>query len=53
MEYEPFILLQDDEVTAHICNPPVFDDGGHIDIVCATVGCTATANVQNPDTAAN
>ena len=77
-----FILFQDDEVAAHICTPPVFDDGGStapvfddggstppvfddgggtatvfeaggcIDFVCATIDRTATANLQNPDTAA-
>ena len=29
----------------------VFEAGGCIDIVCATIDCTATANLQNPDTA--
>ena len=43
------------------CTPPVFDDGGGtatvfeaggcIDIVFATIDYTATANLQNPDTA--
>ena len=48
---------QDDEVAVHICTPPVFEAGGCIDIVFATIDCIAvvfaTANVQNPDTAAN
>ena len=57
----PSYFYQDDEIVAHICTPPVFDDGGStalvfeaggcIDIVCATIDCTATANVQNPDMA--
>ena len=57
----PSYFYQDDEVAAHICTPPVFDDGGCtatvfeaggcIDIVFATIDCTATANRQNPDTA--
>ena len=44
----PSYIYQDDEVAAHTCTAPVLDDGGCIDIVCATVGCTATTNLQNP-----
>ena len=60
----PSYFYQDDEVAAHICTPPVFDDGGGtatvfeaggcIDIVFATMDCSATsrtANVRNPDMA--
>ena len=57
----PSYFYQDDEVAAHICTPPesddgggtatVFEAGGCIDIVSASTGCSATANVQNPDTA--
>ena len=57
----PSYFHQDDEVAAHICTATVFDDGGStapvfeaggwIDIVCATIDCTATANLQDPDTA--
>ena len=58
---EPFVLLcivQDDEVATvpvfvHICTPPVFEAGGCTDIVFDDGDCSATANVQNPDTAAN
>ena len=59
----PSYFYQDDEVAAHICTPPVFDDGGGtapvfeaggcIDTVFATIDCTATANLQNPDTTTN
>ena len=68
-DVSPSYFYQDDEVAAHICTPPVFDDGGGtapvfddgggtapvfeaggcIDIVFATIDCTATANLQNPD----
>ena len=57
----PSYFYQDDEVAAHICIPLMFDDGGStatvfeaggwIDIVFATIDWTATANLQNPDTA--
>ena len=49
-------ILQDNDgatavpVFAHMCTAPVFADGGHIDIVFTTIGCSATANLQNPDT---
>ena len=58
---------QEDEIAAHICTAPVFDDGGSTatvfeaggctdimfgtGVVFATFDCSATANLQNPDTA--
>ena len=57
----PSYFHQDDEVAAHICTPPVFDDGGGsatvfeaggcTATVFATIDCTTTANVQNSDMA--
>ena len=49
-------IVQDDEVAAipvfaHICTALVFDDGGCIDAVSATIDCSATANLQDPHTA--
>ena len=58
----PLYFYQDDEAAAPICTPPVFDGGGTatvfeaggcIDIVFATIDYSATANLQNPDTVAN
>ena len=52
-----FRILQDNDgatavpVCTHICTPPVFEAGGCTDSVFATIDCTATANLQNPDTA--
>ena len=48
-------IVQEDGATtvpvfAHICTLLVFDDSGCTDIVCATIDCSATANVQNPCT---
>ena len=59
-DMSPTYFHQDDEVAAHICTPPVVDDGGGTatvfddgctDIVLATIDCNATANLQNPETA--
>ena len=60
MGYEPFIFYQNDEVAAHICTAPVFDDGGgtapvfddggYTGIVFAT-DYSATANLLDPYTA--
>ena len=49
-------IIQDDGVTAipvfaHICTAPMFDDGGYIDAVSATINCSATADLQDPHTA--
>ena len=49
-------IVQDDGVTAipvfaHICTAPVFDDGGCVNTVSATINCSATVNLQDPHTA--
>ena len=51
-----FFFSQDDGVAvvpvfAPYCTAPVFDAGGCIDTVSATIDCSATANVQNSHTA--
>ena len=56
-DMSPSYFHQDDEVAAPICTPPVFDDGGgsatmfddgdYIDIVFATIDCTATSRTAN------
>ena len=58
LQCEPFdvYIVQDDGATAvsefaPICTPPVFDAGGCTAIGSATIDYSATANVQNPDTA--